>query len=206
MSRKKDQRSIDAAQQKIVEAASRLFAEKGYSETTTLAIAREAGVNETTIFRNFGSKKNLYAAIFCANTPGVEEILLNGLTDGENLKEDLSLMFREYITTCIQHIPNYRLSVQQIDELDDRAFYLEAMNRFESMKTQMISYLSKLESMGKIVETDCAALSEYLFSLFLVKAPQFVGKDGQGDETNDQTREAFTRECVEYAYQLLAIK
>lgn len=196
----------DATRQKILDAAGRLFAEKGYTETTTLAIAKEAGVNETTIFRNFGNKKSLYIEIFCANTPGAESILLSGLTNGENLKEDLSLMFREYVTTCIQHIPNYRLSVQQIDELQDQAFYLESANRFENMKTQMITYLNMLKSFGRIVETDCVALSEYLFSLFLIKAPQFVGWGENGAEWNEQAKEDFIEECTEYVYQLISVK
>ena len=166
--------------QRIINAAGKLFAEKGYTETSTAAIAKAAGVNESSVFRNFGSKRNLYIEIFCANTPGVENILLSGLTYGENLREDLSLMFQEYLNTCVQHIPNYRLSVQQIDDLEDHAFYLKATNRFDNMETQMISYLSILKSVGRIADTDCVALSEFLFSLFLIKAPQFVdrGEDG----------------------------
>lgn len=191
--------------QRIMDAAGRLFTEKGYTGTTTLAIAREAGVNETTIFRNFGNKENLYIEIFCANTPGVEDILLNGLTNGENLKEDLALMFREYISTCVQHLPNYRLSVQQVDDLHDQAFYLKSANRFENMKTQMVEYFSMLKSCGKIVDTDCVALSEFLFSLFLIKAPQFVERGETGVETNEQVREAFAQECTEYVYRLIAV-
>lgn len=191
----------DSTRQKIMDAAGKLFSEKGYSETTTLAIAAEAGVNETTIFRNFGSKKNLYMEIFCANTPGVEDILLNGLTNGADLRKDLSLMFREYINTCVQHIPNYRLSVQQVDELRDQAFYSRSSDRFESMKTQMVSYLNMLKSFGRIIDTECAALSEFLFSLFMIKAPQVAGADA---ETNSQAQEALVQECTEYFYEFLS--
>lgn len=192
--------------QKIMDAAGRLFIEKGYTETTTLAIAREAGVNETTLFRNFGNKKNLYKEIFCANTPGAEDILLNGLTNGENLKEDLTLIFREYIATCIQHLPNYRLSVQQIDELQDHTFYLQSANRFENMRTQMVSYFNMLQLCGRIADTDCVALSEFLFSMFLIKAPQFVERGEAGVEMNEQAKEEFAKECTEYVYQLLAVE
>ncbi|MFN2144583.1 MAG: TetR/AcrR family transcriptional regulator [Anaerolineales bacterium] len=44
---------------RIMQAASRLFAEKGYAGTTTRAIAELAEVNEVTIFRHFGTKDNL---------------------------------------------------------------------------------------------------------------------------------------------------
>jgi AcrR family transcriptional regulator len=45
--------------QRIIEATTRLFAEKGIAGTTTRAIAQRAGVNEVTLFRHFGSKDNL---------------------------------------------------------------------------------------------------------------------------------------------------
>lgn len=192
----------DSTRQKIMDAAGRLFAEKGYTETTTLAIAKESGVNETTIFRNFGNKKNLYMEIFCANTPGAEDILLSGLTNGADLKKDLSLLFREYINTCVQHIPNYRLSVQQVDELRGLTFYQESANRFDNMTAQMVSYLNMLKSFGRIIDTDCEALSELLFSLFMIKAPEFASSDSE----NDPVLELFVDECTEYFYELLAVK
>ena len=53
----------DKTRNRIMNAASRLFSEKGFSGTTTRAIANEAGINEVTLFRHFGSKENLARAI-----------------------------------------------------------------------------------------------------------------------------------------------
>jgi AcrR family transcriptional regulator len=44
---------------KLLEVAIRIFAEAGYHGTTTRRIAQEAGVNEVTLFRHFGSKESL---------------------------------------------------------------------------------------------------------------------------------------------------
>ena len=44
---------------KLLEVAIRIFAEAGYHGTTTRRIAQEAGVNEVTLFRQFGSKESL---------------------------------------------------------------------------------------------------------------------------------------------------
>jgi len=46
-----------------MQAASDLFANKGYAGTTTRSIAETAGVNEVTLFRHFGSKENLFTII-----------------------------------------------------------------------------------------------------------------------------------------------
>ena len=53
--------------QKILNAATELYAETGFRGTTTRQIAQLAGVNEVTLFRHFGSKTALlHEAIRCA--------------------------------------------------------------------------------------------------------------------------------------------
>lgn len=49
--------------EKILDAASSLFATRGYAATTTKAIAEAAGVNEVTIFRNFENKLGVLKAL-----------------------------------------------------------------------------------------------------------------------------------------------
>lgn len=48
---------------RIVTAAAALFAERGYTATTTRAIAERAEVNEVTLFRHFGSKLGVLRAL-----------------------------------------------------------------------------------------------------------------------------------------------
>jgi AcrR family transcriptional regulator len=53
--------------QKILNAATELYAETGFRGATTRQIAQKAGVNEVTLFRHFGSKTALlHEAIRCA--------------------------------------------------------------------------------------------------------------------------------------------
>ncbi len=49
--------------QRLVQAALELFAQQGITETTTKQIAELAGVNEVTLFRQFGTKQGLVLAI-----------------------------------------------------------------------------------------------------------------------------------------------
>jgi AcrR family transcriptional regulator len=53
----------DDTRQRILQAAARVFAEKGYARATTRALAAAVGVNEVTLFRHFGNKQNLFAAV-----------------------------------------------------------------------------------------------------------------------------------------------
>ncbi|HEY9061009.1 MAG TPA: TetR/AcrR family transcriptional regulator [Pseudobacteroides sp.] len=59
-------------QQKIVEVAIKMFAEKGYSNTSTSEIAKAAGVAEGTIFRHYGTKENL---LMCVIMPFLKDLI-----------------------------------------------------------------------------------------------------------------------------------
>jgi AcrR family transcriptional regulator len=60
--RPKKRRSSVVLRELITDAARDLFASRGYQATTTRDIALEAGVNEPTIYRHFGSKPKLFEA------------------------------------------------------------------------------------------------------------------------------------------------
>jgi len=49
--------------ERLLAAAAQIIAERGYAATTTRAIAEQAGVNEVTLFRQFGSKQGLIRAL-----------------------------------------------------------------------------------------------------------------------------------------------
>jgi AcrR family transcriptional regulator len=57
---RRQRRAPTEVQDLVLQAAHRLFTAHGYHGTTTLQIAEEAGVGESVIFRNFGSKAELF--------------------------------------------------------------------------------------------------------------------------------------------------
>lgn len=50
--------------QNILDSALKLFAQKGYPNTSTAKVAESAGVSEGLIFKHFGSKQELLEAVF----------------------------------------------------------------------------------------------------------------------------------------------
>ncbi|HEX5409206.1 MAG TPA: helix-turn-helix domain-containing protein [Gemmatimonadaceae bacterium] len=58
--------------EKLLDAAAQVYAETGYRGATTRRIAQQAGVNEITLFRHFGSKHALIqAALDCGGPPSL---------------------------------------------------------------------------------------------------------------------------------------
>ena len=56
-------RDPEAKRALTMQAARRLFVERGYAATTTADVARQAGVSEGILFHHFGSKEGLLAAV-----------------------------------------------------------------------------------------------------------------------------------------------
>lgn len=73
----------------ILATASRLFAEKGYTQTTTAEIAREACVAEGTLYHHFGSKDAIFLSLFAQTMDGylagIEALLARDATGRETL-------------------------------------------------------------------------------------------------------------------------
>ncbi|MBP1931441.1 TetR/AcrR family transcriptional regulator [Ammoniphilus resinae] len=59
----KDEDQLTEKQKRIMEAAVKLFSEKGFHAASTSEIAKEAGVAEGTIFRHFKTKKDILISL-----------------------------------------------------------------------------------------------------------------------------------------------
>lgn len=75
-----------STEKRITNAARELFIKRGYRGTTTREIASRAGVSEVTVFRKFGSKKNLLKRVMDEST----EKVLEGDGDPRNVLEEVS--------------------------------------------------------------------------------------------------------------------
>jgi AcrR family transcriptional regulator len=57
------QTAVADTRRRIIESAANLFSQGGYKGTSTRDIAQAASINETTIFRHFQHKRDLYLAV-----------------------------------------------------------------------------------------------------------------------------------------------
>ena len=74
-------------QTSIIAAAASLFAAKGFTGTTTRAIAKTAGISEALLFKYFPTKRALYAAILAEKAPLSE--LLEVVDEAAKKRDDL---------------------------------------------------------------------------------------------------------------------
>lgn len=113
----------DRAHGEILQAAHRLFVERGFHGTSMRQIAQEAGIALGSIYNHFSSKEDIFTAVFLERHPfldvipqikaargeTIEEIVRDAahrLVDRlEQRKDFLNLMFIEIVEFNGQHVP-----------------------------------------------------------------------------------------------------
>lgn len=100
------ERKKSASRQRILSAASRLFAERGYDSVTTSEIARAAEVGVGTLFRYAGSKSELLVAVM---NDRVSEGIAEGLSharQGEDVEDSILAILRPLAQESLDHPEN----------------------------------------------------------------------------------------------------
>jgi AcrR family transcriptional regulator len=115
----------------LLEAAARVYAEAGYRGATTRRIAQEAGVNEITLFRHFGSKETLLleaiaragaeAEMESVSLPDLPRDPARELTDWARAQLAHMRDRRSLIRTCMGEMEEHPGIISSIDKPPARA-------------------------------------------------------------------------------------
>jgi AcrR family transcriptional regulator len=101
------------ARQLLLTAAARVFARDGLEGATTRAIAREAGVNEVTLFRLFGTKEHLIEAVV-GSAFGASGPAAGPPAAALGLRADLAQFARRYEDLLVANLPLIRTMIGEI--------------------------------------------------------------------------------------------
>jgi AcrR family transcriptional regulator len=117
--------STEDTRQRMITAALRLFGQVGYTQASTRLIAETAGVNEVTLFRHFGSKKNLLMACTESfNAGGFAATFEAGLSG--DYPSDIAYMARLQLQNTAENLDMLRLMLSDTRNVPELK---EAMHR-----------------------------------------------------------------------------
>ncbi|MCC6463321.1 MAG: TetR/AcrR family transcriptional regulator [Saprospiraceae bacterium] len=154
--------------EQILHTALRLFAEQGYDRTPTSQIAREAGVSEGLIFRHYGNKAGLLAAILGAGKAQVDESMQPYARDLDP-RAAIAQHIRESIRLVREHRPFWRLvhqmrhqaAVQQAAEPEIDHFHRDIATRLSANFRRLGAAQPELEALLLFAQIDGITL-QYL--------------------------------------------
>jgi AcrR family transcriptional regulator len=132
----------------ILDAAAQVFAQHGFRGSTTRRIAEAAGVNEITIFRQFGSKEALIREAMQHLNQS------NGLTLLPDVPSDPEHELTAWSESFIQHLRLHSSIIRKtMSEIEERPEMSEcASNLPKQASESLCQYLSTLKRQGRTRE------------------------------------------------------
>ncbi|TDE16952.1 TetR family transcriptional regulator [Actinomadura sp. 6K520] len=94
--------SSDSARERILDAATRLFAALGYDGTSTRMIAEAAGLNVATVAYHVGGKRDLYLAVMERAHMAERAILSDAIAQVEDA-DGLLMLLDRYVDFCAEN-------------------------------------------------------------------------------------------------------
>jgi len=154
----------EQARERIIDAALRVFAEKGYHETTMEDVADKLGVSEGTIYLYFKSKKELFKAISEPGEHQVAEVISSAIESEDPVKSFFDLATKVYE----QYEPISGLIVELLAEASRDASLRKILrDDFDTDRATMQKFLEELRKRGKIdADADIDSISMAIVALF----------------------------------------
>jgi AcrR family transcriptional regulator len=157
------QPAADETRFRLLAAAAQLFAERGYARATTRELAAAAGVNEVTLFRHFGSKKNLFAAVVeHYASPGLDAAL--EIKVGGDYRQDLIAMGRRVMDLMLERRDAMRLMLCEAEHFPEVGEVLAQNPR--RLRRALSTYLQEKMQRGEVRMLHADAAAQAFWGMF----------------------------------------
>jgi AcrR family transcriptional regulator len=158
---------VDGTRERILQAAAQVFAEQGYARATTRALADAARVNEVTLFRHFGNKKSLFAAVIDEHAaPALTAALATQLTG--DYRQDLLTMGRHIMEVMLQRRDAVRLMLCEAVHFPEVREVMAQNPR--QLRRMLAGYLERQMGQGRVRELHPEAAAQAFWGMFFAYA------------------------------------
>lgn len=153
-----------AARERILEAARKLFSERGYTATSTRELAKTAGVAEITIFRHFGSKDKLLGEVL--NRFSSLPIMMELVPQLEALPLDEGLIILvERFYACLNASKDWIFIINSEIRKVPASFYPVYYDFLDRIFDLLARYFASMIEQGKMRDMDPMAASRAFHSM-----------------------------------------
>ncbi|MGD9100951.1 MAG: TetR/AcrR family transcriptional regulator [Anaerolineae bacterium] len=170
MSPKLKPETLEKRKAHILKAALTSFARKGYHQTTMDDIVQEAGLSKGGVYWHFGSKKELFLALFESVIGGTEAVMQAALaSDAISAREKLDAMLNMFVTftTAEEFLEIMPLLIdvwaQNWQDADVNEVAVGVYNRFRQPLVQLIQ---EGVASGEFKPVNAKALASILFAIY----------------------------------------
>lgn len=154
-----------ATAEKILEAASRMFAEKGFANVSVRDICRETGTTAPVIYYYFGSKKGLFDAV--ARKQISMEVFIQKLSKASEAvdpKRGLESFISTYLSSFPEHAFDIGLYMRDSASLDKHSAQIVS-DDLERIRSMAVRLVDRSISKGAFRKTDSKLATDCLLGM-----------------------------------------
>jgi Transcriptional regulator len=197
-------RSVQVSKNKLMAAALELVAEIGYKDASTKKIAQAAGMNEASIFRLFGSKKQLFLdAIFHTSMSG-DDIDMQSIWALGDFRSRLEEFVAQCLELCIKQLSVNRMFVLCAMDIMDANFQKLVLSRMLQVADLFRAFLRREGENGEIDYTG-TILPDMVFSRLSMAAMYFYRMDGE-DVRDQKDKKVLVADLTDFLCGKLRVK
>ncbi len=157
-----------SARDRIIEAAYKLFSERGYHGTTTREIARAASVSEVTLFRIFGTKEALFEEVLKAKSIIPDLVAMLNELDHRELKDLLYSLAKKIYSTLVAKKRFIMITLSEVNQYSEKVInvYQKLINEIDDL---LVKIFSKHRDNNRTADLKIVAMGfrGMIFDLFL---------------------------------------
>jgi Transcriptional regulator len=153
----------ETSRQNIIEAAYRLFLEKGYNATSIRDISRRCGLTIGGVYTHFSDKEQIFLAVFSAYHPWRQILPAMSMAQGDTIDDLLHDMARRMIAALGVQREALNLIFTEVVEFQGRHF-AETLPQFFPGLVEIIEKMSQKQ--GSLRPIPLPVLARSFFGLF----------------------------------------
>lgn len=178
--------------QRIIDAAMKLIAEKGYHGATTALIAKEAGVSQGIIFHYFKNKEDVFFSLLREKSTVFKEEFERNVGEEKDALKKIEIAIQTYCRLMTKEEHGLELMIKQAR---GSGLNIEKVNRYGMMETFKVigDLLEQGIEQGAIGEIDAEVAATCLFGMLDFNAFRWMlyGKSFSIEEAGREVAEIF---------------
>jgi AcrR family transcriptional regulator len=169
--------------EQIIDAALKIFSEKGYDGASIRDIAEEVGVSEGLMYHYFSSKEELLQTCWRERTWGAQLEMILSDTQGKSVPEVLQTLVKGFLNSLYSCASSVRMCLAEMQRNSDVATV--QIEHIDENQKILINFLKSRQNIGEIsykadVQMAAGMLMGCAFSLFILwnrlSEPEWIEK------------------------------
>lgn len=138
----KARKDPDSMKARVLSAARKLFGQYGYHGTTTRMIAKEVGIDISTLYYHWGEKKDLFESVVVDVRDDYRAMIKNleGMTEGKSSHERYDV--------AIDHICDFLINHPEVPNLMAFQTFSKTKQKFDNDLKTMVTLREVADAMG----------------------------------------------------------